>query len=304
MSIVVCGVTSSGKSTLVNALLGRCVMPTGVQETTGAPVFIDTAARFRERRVVFGSEEVRIKDDEALRASVARVFKEQTSTTPIRVTVRPVRSVPGWRLRPRFLRGRVLPAFLVDLPGVNGADDAARIEWVRRYACVDEHTIVCVLSAEDTERSKEEALLRALSGVAPRRLIVVLGRADALLRDHPDDLEREQQRAEDRVREHVGVHVAVLPLIQQAALAAEVLGPGRHIASSGDLERLGKQVVSGTRHVPEQRDVARDHRTWTSSERKRVTHALSRVSKIECLFRALTLRHSPSAGPKLPVSEP
>lgn len=230
--IVVVGPTSSGKSTLVNALLGRALMPAGVQETTRCPVIIDVAARDGVRALSIGGDTRLAHDDPALRAALREAFSAERPSL-LRLEVATVRDaafrVPWVRLLPRRRR----PAFVVDLPGlVHSTSAPTRTGELHASPTV----ALVVLSAEDTDPTRDAAVLSA----APRGVpaIVALNKVDAFDRDGDSGARRGSFIAERTqvVRAALGASTPVLPVCAIAALCAELLTGGSTFASAADID--------------------------------------------------------------------
>jgi hypothetical protein len=284
MTTLVVGVTSAGKSTLVNALLGRFVMPVGVMETTTCPVVVDRAATYGVRTLSIDDALVNHGSDASLREGLQAAFS--MSPAMLRVSIRPLRNGRYRSTIPRWLPTSRKANLLVDLPGVLSANDEARLALVGAWANTASRVIVA-LSAEDTDDRREAALLAALRGAASRQVVVVLGRADAFAREGgADALAQVVAARRALVRRLLDVDVDVLPVSAHAALAAEVLGPGRHIASPGDLDHLGRThlgaaLLSGAEGLP------RRQGTWTRTQRRQIVEGLFRASGIVEVFAAL-----------------
>jgi hypothetical protein len=263
------GTTSSGKSTLLNLLSGRLLLPFEAQESPRVSVEIHHTPGRRDvlvRSPLGPDRPVFARTDEEARGAIERAVREALAAGAagaVRVDA-PVALGPGgsgwWQRLAAWVTGRPAapalpegrPLVLRDLPGYLSRGDAESLEVIARG--IAGATVLVVFNAEETDAGKEEELLRFVlgelrrQGQPRRRLFFVLNRIDAFARDghRPHDLARRAERLERRVGELVreeyeldeaprpALHrLASLPALSAAALA----GRGRHL-SAGDRRYL------------------------------------------------------------------
>jgi ribosome biogenesis GTPase A len=158
LNLVVLGEFKRGKSTLINALVGRAVLPTGVIPLTSVVTAIGAGDRDRVVvRYVDGREEERPLSELANYVSEARNPGNDLGVELARVELDHDLLLTGLEL--------------VDTPGVGSIHahntDAARAFLPRVDAAI------CVLDAGQPLSGAERELLLEVSGRAPRLLIVI-----------------------------------------------------------------------------------------------------------------------------------
>lgn len=198
ISIAVMGTTSAGKSSFVNTLCGRNVLPVGVQETTryiteivhkpkNIIISIENKALSFEKRF-FNS------DSEARDYIKSLVSTFQDSPTKFHILTRN-------RVELAFL-SEFLSLFdcidrhhdchkinlkLVDLPGYNHKDDETN--WHIISNGIDHSIIFFLFNAEENDFVKEDELLERIfrylrdEEISWKNMIFIVNRCDALLRD-------------------------------------------------------------------------------------------------------------------------
>lgn len=209
------GTTSSGKSTLLNLLAGRWLLPIDVQESPRIVIEI----RHQTRREATFADGTRVPHDEAARHRVVHLAAEglrtRSSSEPVvldlaaRLRLAPVET--GWAAILGRLLERVLPPRPVqpclptpgirlrDLPGVLHEDDAAAWQIIRPRLC--DSFILTVLDARETNPRLEDYLLRSvITAVAEwdgdwQRLFFLLNRVDVFPHDEAGQASLRQREA-------------------------------------------------------------------------------------------------------------
>ncbi|MCC7542075.1 MAG: dynamin family protein [Deltaproteobacteria bacterium] len=306
--IVVIGTTSAGKSTLTNALLGRWLLPSGVQEVTRAAVRVRHSRRadLRKMRTARGTPRF-FSSDAAVRRALGATLQAPGSAISLDVFIVRVPVCDG-RTGDDAVRHAIVTrpgasVALVDCPGLRSASDAVRLAELRR-ACRAGHVVVLLLSAEETDPTKDrlliEAVLRPIAdgALSARRAIFVLSRFDAFERD--DDPMRAVETAEmDRVREirrmaaslrpgwRLG-RLDVLGVAPRAALIAEALGVGAPWLDHADRAALEEELETvAMRFVPWVRDLPRRCSRWSTESYAQVIRDLRVASGMADLLNAI-----------------
>ncbi len=209
------GTTSSGKSTIVNLLAGREIVPIGVQETTTIETRV--VHRFECDTPVVTYD--RVAHRVAPGGSPAELVRHAFRATSEVVTVDAALDSTNWLGFSPVQRWA-----LVDLPGVRAAPRPLRAgPGAPGIPTAD--LVVCVFNAEETDEGKERLVVRSLAHLPVGiPVLFVLNRADAFERDVEPSRARTEALAR-RARMIAEVADAdrstpVVPLVARAAFAS------------------------------------------------------------------------------------
>lgn len=218
-SVVVVGEVKRGKSSLVNALVGRRgLLPVDVDESTSMPIEVRPVERAAPERILlhFG--------DRAEERPLAELRRWSTSSgAPVPVADAAV-ELPS-HASVSIAEGAVLRAVVVDTPGIGGLDEAA--VDLALAAARGAGVLVMVCDATTPITAPEIDILRRASETVGSVIVVVSKIDKALTRWR--DIVAENGRL---IREHAGLDVPVLGVSSLRALDA--LGS----ADAGRRERL------------------------------------------------------------------
>lgn len=216
--VAMVGQFKRGKSTLLNALLGADVLPTGVAPVTSAVTLIRFGAT--PRAVVHARHGA---PHEIPLSSLADFVTEARNPG----NRRDVAAVEvEWPL-PLLASGLCL----VDTPGVGSIFAANARETHGFIPHVD--AVLLVLGVDPPISSAELDLLRALN-TQQRPLMVVLNKVDAV---RPADLAEGTAFTRNALRSHLGQEQALVALSARAAREGTNLSDGRPRGGVGDLDR-------------------------------------------------------------------
>ena len=307
--IALVGTTSCGKSTLGNALVGRWVLPAGVQETTRAPTEVRHTWARACRRVHTSTHEsspTSCRTDGELRRYVAELHATEVASLQIDLCC--ARGVGLWApwpgvgaLRDWLASPNVTEPFLVDLPGCNSAVDVARLE-VTSAQVKEAGLVVYAFGAEQTDPRKESVLLDCVLGAlgGADRVVFVLSQADVLHRDVDYNTslsrvvaERRRLVMESAARLDVGCgEPEILPISPRAALAAEMLGPGAHWCAREERDAVFEWLREYSHMVRWSSDWPSSVRKWPVTVLDRFLRDLVAASGWVRLLRTLRLRRA------------
>ncbi|RLB93270.1 MAG: hypothetical protein DRH26_04305 [Deltaproteobacteria bacterium] len=204
LSIAVVGTTSSGKSSFINALCGRYILPVGVQETTRyvtelihIPTNIITSI---ENKAISFEKKYFSTDSEARKYIYDLIEKFQNSSNQFhKITRNRVQisfisdflNIFSHRINNynKIQEEEQVSLKIIDLPGYNYDGDDRN--WEMIHNCIENAVIIFIFNAEETDSVKEDELLRNLLEHQHKKkfyqdIFFVLNRCDALFRDCPD----------------------------------------------------------------------------------------------------------------------
>ena len=230
--LAVLGQFKRGKSSVLNALLGRSVLPIGVVPVTAIPTFLEPATALKLCVTYLSGkvEEFEPKDAQALRAKLTAVVTEERNPRNILNVARVDVFLPAELLE----RGVVL----IDTPGVGSTQ---RHQTEAADAVLPEcDAALFVVSADPPITEIEiEYLARIRQTVA--RLIIVLNKIDVI---ELQDREKAASFLRTALVDHAGLDpfTSIFSLSARDALRAKESGNSEAFAASGFAE-LEKHLV-------------------------------------------------------------
>jgi GTPase Era involved in 16S rRNA processing len=230
--LAVLGQFKRGKSTVLNALLGKSVLPIGVVPVTAIATFLEPAAASKIR-VIYTSgkvEEFEPKNTEALREKLTAFVSEEANPRNVLNVGRVDAFLPAELLE----RGVVL----IDTPGVGSTH---RHQTAAADAVLPECDAALLVVSADPPITEVEIGYLARIRQTVARLIVVLNKID-IIELH----EREKAVAflRDALVDHTGLDpfTPIFSLSARDALRAKESGDAKALAASGFAE-LEKHLV-------------------------------------------------------------
>lgn len=203
LEVALFGRVSSGKSSLLNALLGADVLPVGVNPITAVPTKLRYGAELRAA-VSFGDGRNEIVGIEQLESLVT----EQGNPGNVRNVVRALVEVPSRRLKPGIV--------LVDTPGLGSLARSGAAETLAYLPACD--LALLLIDAGTTVNEEDIGTLRLLyeAGIPS---LVLLSKADLLV-------EADQRHAvryvEEQLQRELGLRVHIQP-VSSVPAASELL---------------------------------------------------------------------------------
>jgi GTP-binding protein EngB required for normal cell division len=193
LEVALFGRVSSGKSSLLNALLDTHVLPVGVNPITAVPTKLRFGSTLRAE-VMFASGRV----DEVPLEEFAQLISERGNPGNVRGVIRAMAEVPS----PRLKKGIVL----VDTPGLGSLARRGAAETLAYLPACD--LALLLIDAGVSLNDEDIGTLRLLyEGGIPS--IVLLSEAD-LLRD--DDLVRVREYIQTQLKRELGISTQVHPV--------------------------------------------------------------------------------------------
>jgi GTP-binding protein EngB required for normal cell division len=230
--LAVLGQFKRGKSTVLNALLGKSVLPIGVVPVTAIPTFLEPSATLRIR-VGYASgevEEFEPKGPEALRERLTMFVTEEENPRNVLNVARVDVFLPAKLLE----RGVVL----IDTPGVGSTH---RHQTAAADAILPECDAALLVVSADPPITEVEIDYLARIRQTVARLIIVLNKIDTI---EPHEREKGEIFLRNALVDHAGLDsfTPIFSLSARDALRAKESGDAEAFAASGFAE-LEKHLV-------------------------------------------------------------
>lgn len=281
LTLAMAGTTSSGKSTLVNLLVGDDIMPSAVQEMSAGVVQIKHSATERSLKIEktkgatwetgvwenLTSDELRERLDVTMRAfRAAEKTMEETGgkldpvafhvTWPIYMGLHPE----------RFGLPDNVRLTLLDLPGLKAIDDPRNGPVIQDN--IKKALSLVVYNSAETDKDKQKKLLESVAGqvqklrASPDRMLFVLNRIDVFAADREKGEENRKRfvqeittQLRDVIRETLPEHSGAAERITPVTLSSRPALLGRKILDDGcskeekmghvrELDKQFQEVVS------------------------------------------------------------
>lgn len=324
--ITVFGTTSSGKSTLVNALIGGELLPSAVQEMTTAPTTISHHPRRRVLTIIGLEKEPVTKSlaaceggltSDALRNTLHKVFYDSDSTDcrqDIHLKIEWPLGLANDLLEPQLSAEGLQ---IVDMPGLKYVGDDKNTRTIPD----DSSVIVIVFGADHTDPRRQQTLLQSVLTQNPdlESIIFVLNKVDILLSD------RDPTATLSRLRRNLykSICTAILEYYPHTTLSQESIDlvevaarpalhariANKHATPTGLFKRLWSQLFDKTNEQIQIDSIDRllrehrwliDHKTlgslpraikdWPHEPRVDLANSIEEYSNIHALESAIAHR--------------
>ncbi|MGC1869610.1 MAG: dynamin family protein [Acidobacteriaceae bacterium] len=193
LEVALFGRVSSGKSSLLNSLLGTDVLPVGVNPITAVPTKLRHGASLRAA-VAYGDGRSEIVPIEEL----SRLVTEQGNPGNLRNVVRAIVEVPSPRLRHGIV--------LVDTPGLGSLAKRGGVETLAYLPTCD--LALLLIDAGATLNEEDIGTLRLLYG-AGIPAVVLLSKADLM---EEDDLHKIIRYVQQQLQQELSLEMNVHPV--------------------------------------------------------------------------------------------
>jgi GTPase SAR1 family protein len=182
--LTVVGTTSSGKSTLINSLLGSWILPSGVQETTAVATRVSLRTTVKAWSMAQGAESARFRHAHELRVALGARMKAGA--------VRDIISIVGpnpskWIERTPRLAWSFASLWFEDLPGFLHRQDRSRLQlYERRLRRAS--VVLLLLDVRETDEGKSRLVAETVSSALTSTSVPVV-----CALNHIDELQRDEQ---------------------------------------------------------------------------------------------------------------
>ncbi|MEX9786744.1 dynamin family protein [Providencia manganoxydans] len=212
--ILVAASMSAGKSSLINALLGKELLPAGNEATTAKVARITVGAKAKPSAKAYSHSGSIVASSNTLCAEQMRTWNRSDEVSAFDVVI----PHSGSKLH-SMLAGYTL----IDTPGANNnRDDRHKEQFISAIKAYPKSPILYVLNATQLGTNDDAEIIRTIRDINPRqRIIFALNKVDALDEEKGENAKHYVSLASTYLANLGYYNAKIIPLMAQSALIAK-----------------------------------------------------------------------------------
>ena len=228
--ILVAASMSAGKSSLINALLGKELLPAGNEATTAKVARITIRAKSKPRAKGYTHSGRVISSSNTLCPEQIREWNQSNEITSFDIVIPHTRSK---------LNSMSAGYTLIDTPGANNSrDDCHKQQFIDAVKACPKSPILYVLNATQLGTTDDEEIIRTIREINPKQCVIfALNKVDALDEEKGESAKHYVSLA-NKYLEGLGYKKAkIIPIMAQSALIA------KKFLDKADLTRSERNIL-------------------------------------------------------------
>ena len=212
--ILVAASMSAGKSSLINALLGKELLPAGNEATTAKVARITVGSKIKPNAMAYSHSGSVVATSDSICSEQIRAWNQSEDIATFDVVI---------PLLGSKLHSMVAGYTLVDTPGANNSrDDRHKEQFIHAVKAYPNSPILYVLNATQLGTNDDAEIIRTIREINPRqRIIFALNKVDALDEEKGENAKHYVSLASTYLANLGYYNAKIIPLMAQSALIAK-----------------------------------------------------------------------------------
>lgn len=212
--ILVAASMSAGKSSLINALLGKELLPAGNEATTAKVARITVGSTTKPNAIAYSDSGSIVATSNSICSEQIRAWNLSDDIATFDVVIPYSRSK---------LHSMLAGYTLIDTPGANNSrDDRHKEQFISAIKAYPKSPILYVLNATQLGTTDDAEILRTIREINPRqRIIFALNKVDALDEEKGENAKHYVSLASTYLASLGYSNAKIIPLMAQSALIAK-----------------------------------------------------------------------------------
>lgn len=212
--ILVAASMSAGKSSLINALLGKELLPAGNEATTAKVARITVGSKIKPNAMAYSHSGSVVATSDSICSEQIRAWNQSEDIATFDVVI---------PLLGSKLHSMVAGYTLVDTPGANNSrDDRHKEQFIHAVKAYPNSPILYVLNATQLGTNDDAEIIRTIREINPRqRIIFALNKVDALDEEKGENAKHYVSLASTYLADLGYPNAKIIPLMAQSALIAK-----------------------------------------------------------------------------------